>query len=206
MDYLNALNSSNCPSSDKTVLTALIATLGECETNIKTACAAPTYNKTQITECTPIVTGFVAEVEKCFKLNSNPTAACECWESDAMAELEMGLKGCVIKPSEANVTDAFKACKVAVSTCNKAQVEAIPALVNCTQTEADLVAEAETVANNIAALDSAKAAIEAVASSTRNARAAAETCADLLALVDARKFSKQNLSFTNLTLLHFSPC
>merc|ERR1712029_897166 len=111
-----------------TVLTALIATLGECETNIKTACAAPVFNQTQITECTPIVTGFVAEVEKCFKLNSNPTAACECWESDAMAELEKGLKGCVIKPSEANVTDTFKACKTAVSTCNKANVEAIPIL------------------------------------------------------------------------------
>ena len=208
MDDLIAANASSggCPAGDQTVVTALIATLGECQTNIETACAEPMYNQTQIDECKPIVEGFVAEVEKCFGLNSDATAACECWESDALAELETGLKGCVIKPSEANVTDAFKACKTAVSTCNKAQVEAIPALVNCTQTEADLVAEAETVANNIAALDSAKAAIEAVASSTRNAKAAAETCADLLALVDARKFSKQNLSFTNLTLLHFSPC
>merc|ERR1712115_440020 len=76
-------------------------------------------------------------------------------------------------------------CKGAVSSCNKAQSSAIPVLVACSKTEADLVAEAETVANNIAALDSAKAAIEAVASSTRNAKAAAETCADLLALVDA---------------------
>merc|ERR1712029_1183768 len=148
-----------------TVLTALIATLGECQTNIETACAAPVFNQTQITECTPIVTGFVAEVEKCFKLNSNPTAACECWESDSMAELEKGLKGCVIKPSEANVTDTFKACKTAVSTCNKAQVEAIPILVNCSKTEAELKAEATAVANNINSLNSAKPAIEKVAKS-----------------------------------------
>merc|ERR1711902_189004 len=185
LDYLKALNSSNCPSGDATVLTALIATLGECETNIKTGCAAPVYNKTQITECKPIVTGFVAEVEKCFKLNSNPTAACDCWESDSMAALEKGLKGCVIKPSEANVTNTFKACKTAVSTCNKAQVEAIPILVNCSKTEAELKAEATAVANNINSLNSAKTAIEKVAKSTRSAgRAAAGDCVTFTALVD----------------------
>merc|ERR1719384_2390781 len=186
LDYLKALNSSNCPSGDATVLTALIATLGECETNIKTACAAPVYNKTQITECKPIVTGFVAEVEKCFKLNSNPTAACDCWESDSMAALEKGLKGCVIKPSETNVTNTFKACKTAVSTCNKAQVEAIPILVNCSKTEAELKAEATAVANNINSLNSAKTAIEKVAKSTRSAgRAAAGDCVTFTALVDS---------------------
>ena len=110
----------------------------------------------------------------------------------------MGLRGCVIKPSEANVTDAFKACKAAVSTCNKAQTEAIPALVNCTVTEADLVAEAATVANNIAALDSAKTAVEAVASSRAGAgRAAATDCPGYTALVEARKFFNQKPFFKN---------
>ena len=85
LDYLKALNSSNCPSGDDTLLTALIATLGECETNIETACAKPMFNQTQIDECKPIVEGFVAEVEKCFDLNSDAAAACDCWESDAMA-------------------------------------------------------------------------------------------------------------------------
>merc|ERR1719350_1930857 len=185
LDYLKALNSSNCPSGDATLLTALIATLGECETNIKTACAAPIYNQTQIDECTPIVAGFQAEIEKCFKLNSNPTAACDCWESDSMAELEKGLKGCVIKESEQNVTDTFKECKKAVSTCNKDRVLAIPLLVNCSKTEAELKAEATAVANNINSLNSAKAAIEKVAKSTRSAgRAAATDCVTFTALVD----------------------
>merc|ERR1719362_175735 len=130
MDDLVAANSS-CPAGNQTEIDALIATLGECQMNIETACAVPMLNQTQIDECTPIVEGFVAEVEKCFGLNSDPAAACECWESDALAELYEGLKGCVIKPSEANVTDAFKACKTAVSTCNKAQAEAIPVLVAC---------------------------------------------------------------------------
>ena len=131
LDYLIAANASGCPAGNQTELDALLPTLGECQTNIETACAAPIFNQTQIDECTPIVEGFVAEVEKCFGLNSDAAAACECWESDAMAELYEGLKGCVIKPSEANVTDAFKACKTAVSTCNKAQAEAIPVLVAC---------------------------------------------------------------------------
>ena len=198
MDYLIAANASGCPASDQILLDALVATLGECKMNIEVACAMPMLNQTQIDECTPIVEGFVSEVEKCFALNSDPAAACECWESDAMAELEMGLRGCVIKPSEANVTDAFKACKGAVSTCNKAQTEAIPALVNCTVTEADLVAEAETVANNIAALDSAKTAVEAVASSRAGAgRAAATDCAGFTALVEARKYFNQKPFLTN---------
>ena len=85
LDYLNALNSCKCPASAKTELTALIATLGECQTNIETACAKPMFNQTQIDECKPIVEGFVAEVEKCFDLNSDAAAACDCWESDAMA-------------------------------------------------------------------------------------------------------------------------
>merc|ERR1719350_2755661 len=164
LDYLKALNSSNYPSGDATLLTALIATLGECK---------------------PIVAGFQAEVEKCFKLNSNPTAACDCWESDSMAELEKGLKGCVIKESEQNVTDTFKECKKAVSTCNKDRVLAIPLLVNCSKTEAEPKAEATAVANNINSLNSAKAAIEKVAKSTRSAgRAAATDCVTFTALVD----------------------
>ena len=158
MDDLVAANSS-CPAGNQTEIDALIATLGECESQISTACATPLINQTQIDECKPIVEGFVAEVEKCFGLNSDAAAACECWESDAMAELEMGLKGCVIKESEANVTAGFKSCKGAVSSCNKAQSSAIPVLVACSKTEADLVAEAEQVANNIAALDSAKTAV-----------------------------------------------
>merc|ERR1712147_269403 len=139
-------------------------------------------NQTQIDECKPIVEGFVAKVEECFGLNSDAAAACECWESDAMAELEMGLKGCVIKESEANVTSAFKSCKGAVSSCNKAQSSAIPVLVACSKTEADLVAEAEQVANNIAALDSAKTAVEAAAS--RSIRAVATNCTEYIALVE----------------------
>merc|ERR1712032_1649441 len=175
-------NSSNCPTSTLLLLAALKATLGQCQTNIETACAKPIYNKTQIDECTPIVVGFVAEVEKCFGLNSDPAAACDCWESPVMAELEKGLKGCVIKPSEKNVTDTFKACKTAVSACNKASIEAIPVLVNCSKSEADLKAEATAVANNIAALKSAKTAISKIASSTR---AAATDCITLVALVEA---------------------
>merc|ERR1719468_1379539 len=95
-----------------------------------------------------------------------------------------GLKGCVIKESEKNVTDAFKACKGAVSTCNNAESEAIPVLVACSVSESDLVAEAETVANNIAALEGAKAAVEAAAASRRQ-RAAATVCAEFISLVDA---------------------
>merc|ERR1740123_1341667 len=181
MDDLVAANSS-CPAGNQTEIDALIATLGECETQISTACATPMINQTQIDECKPIVEGFVAEVEKCFGLNSDPAAACECWEGDAMAELEMGLKGCVIKESEANVTAAFKACKGAVSSCNKATSSAIPVLVACSKTEADLVAEAEQVANNIEALNQAKTAVEAAAS--RSIRAVASNCTEYIALVD----------------------
>ena len=137
MDDLVAAGASGCPAISQALLTTLVATLSECQTNIETACAAPMINRTQIDECTPIVEGFVAEVEKCFGLSSDPAAACECWESDAMTELYEGLKGCVIKESEANVTAGFKACKGAVSTCNKAQVEAIPVLVNCSKSDAD---------------------------------------------------------------------
>ena len=103
-----------------------------------------------------------------------------------MAELLTGVKECLIKPSEVDVTDVFKACKGAVSTCNKAKIEAIPVLVNCSKSEAALKAEAETVANNIVALDSAKTAVEAVANSTR---AAATDCAGFIVLVKARKLS-----------------
>ena len=175
-----------------TELDALVATLSECQTNIETECAMPEYNQTQIDVCTPIVEGFMYEVEKCFGLNSDPAAACECLESDALAELMEGLKGCVIKKSERFVTDAFMDCKRAVSTCNKAETEAIPVLVACSKTEADLVAEAETVANNIAALEGAKAAVEAAAASRRH-RAAATNCTEFIALVDMREFSKQSL-------------
>ena len=191
LDDLVALGS--CPAGNATELDALIATLSECQINIETACAEPEYNQTQIDECKPIVEGFVSEVEKCFDLNSDPAAACECWESDALAELEEGLKGCVIKESEKNVTDAFKACKGAVSSCNKAEAEAIPVLVACSKTSADLVAEAETVANNIAALEGAKAAVEAAAASRSGRhRAVATNCTEFIALVDARKFSAQS--------------
>ena len=74
----------------------------------------------------------------------------------------------------------------------KAKIEAIPVLVNCSMSEADLKAKAETVANNIAALNSAKTAVETVAKSTKGgfSRAAATDCAGFTALVDARKFSK----------------
>merc|ERR1711976_762695 len=186
LDDLKKANASGCPAGNVTELDALVAILEECQTNIDTACAEPEYNKTQVDECKPIVEGFVSEVEKCFGLNSDAVAACECWESDALAELEEGLKGCVIKPSEANVTAAFKDCKTAVSTCNKAQTEAIPVLVACSKTEADLVAEAETVANNIAALEGAKTAVEAAAATRRRqSRAAATNCTEFIALVDA---------------------
>merc|ERR1712051_127741 len=182
MDDLIAANATGCPAGNQTEIVALIATLGECQTNIETDCATPMINQTQIDECKPIVEGFVAEVEKCFGLNSDPAAACVCWESEAMAELEMGLKGCVIKESEANVTAGFKACKGAVSTCNKAQTESIPVLVACSKTEADLVAEAAQIANNIGALNQAKAAVEAAAS--RSIRAVATNCTEYIALVD----------------------
>merc|ERR1711971_365632 len=181
MDDLVAANSS-CPAGNQTEIDALIATLGECETQISTACATPMINQTQIDECKPIVEGFVAEVEICFGLNSDPALACDCWEGDAMAELEMGLKGCVIKESEANVTAGFKACKGAVSSCNKATSSAIPVLVACSKTEADLVAEAEQVANNIGALNQAKTAVEAAAS--RSIRAVATNCTEYIALVE----------------------
>ena len=191
MDYLIAANASGCPAGDQILLDALVATLGECKMNIETACAVPMLNQTQIDECTPIVEGFLAEEEKCLLFNFDEAAACECWESPTMAELLKGVKDCVIKPSEANVTDVFKACKGAVSTCNKAKINAIPVLVNCSKSKADLKAKAETVANNIAALDSAKTAVEAVANSTRAGagRAAATDCAGFSALVKARKFS-----------------
>ena len=193
MDDLVAANSS-CPAGNQTEIDALVATLGECESEISTACATPLINTTQIDECKPIVEGFVSEVEKCFGLNSDAVAACECWESDALAELEEGLKGCVIKPSEANVTAAFKECKTAVSTCNKAQTEAIPVLVACSKTEADLVAEAETVANNIAALEGAKTAVEAAAATRRRqSRAAATNCTEYIVLVDSRELTKQRM-------------
>merc|ERR1712051_604794 len=182
MDDLIAANATGCPAGNQTEIVALIATLGECQTNIETDCATPMINQTQIDECKPIVEGFVAEVEKCFGLNSDPAAACVCWESEAMAELEMGLKGCVIKESEANVTAGFKACKGAVSTCNKAQTGSIPVLVACSKTEADLVAEAAQIANNIGALNQAKAAVEAAAS--RSIRALATNCTEYIALVD----------------------
>merc|ERR1712051_1106878 len=182
MDDLIAANATGCPAGNQTEIVALIATLGECQTNIETDCATPMINQTQIDECKPIVEGFVAEVEICFGLNSDPALACDCWESDFMAELEMGLKGCVIKESEANVTAGFKACKGAVSTCNKAQTESIPVLVACSKTEADLVAEAAQIANNIGALNQAKAAVEAAAS--RSIRAVATNCTEYIALVD----------------------
>ena len=193
LDDLVAANGS-CPLGNVTLLDALVATLTECQTNIETKCAEPEYNKTQIDECKPIVEGFVSEVEKCVGLNSDAVAACECWESDAVAELEEGLKGCVIKESEANVTAAFKACKGAVSTCNKAQTEAIPVIVACSKTAADLVAEAETVANNIAALEGAKTAVEsAAATRRRQSRAAATNCTEFIALVDEREFPKPRM-------------
>ena len=191
LDDLVAANSS-CPAGNQTEIDALVATLGECETQISTACAIPMINQTQIDECKPMVEDFQAEVLECFELNDDAAAACECWESDDMAELEESLKGCVIKESETNVTDAFKECKKAVSTCNKVQTEAIPVLVACSKTESDLVAEAETVANNIVALGEAKAAVEAAAASRRQ-RAAATNCTEFIALVDAREFSAQSL-------------
>ena len=113
------------------------------------------------------------------------------------------MKGCVIKKSERFVTNVFMDCKRAVSTCNKAQTEAIPVLVACSVSESDLVAEAETVANNIAALEGAKTAVEAAAASRRH-RAAATNCTEFIALVDAREFSIQSQIFKHLFLL-FSP-
>ena len=187
LDDLVAANAS-CPAGNVTELDALVATLSECQTNIETACAVPEYNQTQIDECQPIVEGFQSEVEKCVDL-TDPADACGCWESPELAALEEGLKDCIIKPSEANVTAAFKACKGAVSDCNKAESDAIPVLVACSKSESDLVAEAETVANNIAALEGAKTAVEAVATSRRH-RAAATNCTEFIALVDAREYYK----------------
>merc|ERR1711983_584406 len=182
LDDLVAANVS-CPAGNVTELDALVAILSECQTNIETACAVPEYNQTQIDECQPIVEGFQSEVEKCVDL-IDPAAACVCWESPELAALEEGLKDRIIKPSEANVTAAFKACKGAVSDCNKAESDAIPVLVACSKSESDLVTEAETVANNIAALEGAKTAVEAVATSRRH-RAAATNCTEFIALVDA---------------------
>ena len=187
------MNSLDPNPSEQFVIDVLITTLGECEAQITAACTPPLIDMTQIDFCVPVVNGFTAEVEKCSNLTRDPVTACECWESDTLAEFAEGLKGCVIKPIEANVTVTFLECKAAVSTCNNAQIEAIPVLVNCSNPTTDLVAQAETVANNIAALEGAKTAVEGRWYGKRRVkRAAATTCTEFIALVDAREFSNQS--------------
>ena len=63
-------------------------------------------------------------------MESTGEEACSCWEKDISGLYESVL-GCVIKPSENNVTERFKECKTAVGDCNKAQGKAFDVYVDC---------------------------------------------------------------------------
>jgi len=195
-DYNQAANNManivpSCPNNLTFTAEFLSFELGLCNTSITENCQPPIYNQTQIDECKPIVTTFMQETEVCYNLTRDETGtdACECWESEELKKIYDALAGCNIKESNENVTNSFKECKKAVSECNRAETDAFPVYVNCSNNQInidDLKKEAELLANNINALTQAVTAVEkAIAPARRRIiRAAATTCSDFIGLVE----------------------
>merc|ERR1711971_41649 len=195
-DYNQAANNManivpSCPNNLTFTAEFLSFELGLCNTSITENCQPSIYNQTQIDECKPIVTTFMQETQVCYNLTRDETGtdACECWESEELKKIYDALAGCNIKESNENVTNSFKECKKAVSECNRAETDAFPVYVNCSNNQIninDLKKEAELLANNINALTQAVTAVEkAIAPARRRIiRAAATTCSDFIGLVE----------------------
>ena len=118
----------SCPAYLAPEAELLSIVLGTCETNITASCQPPKVNQTQIDDCKPLVEAFINKIKVC--VESTGEDACNCWEKDKSGLYESVL-GCVIKPSEYNVTERFKECKTAVGDCNKAQEKAFDVYVDC---------------------------------------------------------------------------
>ena len=118
----------SCPSYLAPEAELISNELGTCETNITASCQPPEVNQAQIDDCKPLVEGFIDKTKVC--VESTGEDACSCWEKEISGLYESVL-GCVIKPSENNVTERFKECKTAVGDCNKAQEKAFDVYVDC---------------------------------------------------------------------------
>ena len=198
-DYIQAANNMvnivpSCPPDLVFYADSLTLELETCNTSITENCQPPIYNQTQIDECKPVVTAFMQETEVCFNQTKDATGtvACGCWESEALKNISDALAGCNIQESNENVTLSFKKCKNAVSDCNKAETDAFPVYVNCSNNQIkidDLKKEAELLDNNINALSQAVTAIEKVTAAARRRiiRAVATTCPDFIGLVEKRE-------------------
>merc|ERR1712172_335227 len=141
-DYNQAANNManivpSCPNNLTFTAEFLSFELGLCNTSITENCQPPIYNQTQIDECKPIVTTFMQETQVCYNLTRDETGtdACECWESEELKKIYDALAGCNIKESNENVTNSFKECKKAVSECNRAETDAFPVYVNCSNNQ-----------------------------------------------------------------------
>ena len=126
-----------CPS-EESAFKKLVQKLRSYQTNITVNCQPPSINQTKIDECSPIVEGFISEIEECFDYTQIGDgmaieAACKCWQDATLAELFEPLKkDCVIKDIQDIVKMRFRECKTAVSDYKKAQTEFLPLYKNCT--------------------------------------------------------------------------
>ena len=177
--------------------------LGTCEKNITESCQPPEVNQAQIYDCKPLVEAFINLTKECYKLTNvedvSGTDACDCWESKELKDLFVNLTFCVIKDSEQNVTDRFKECKNAVSSCNKEKTAAFPVFVNCSYNPIeDLEADAKLLADNINALNQAVTAVENAAAPARRRiiRAAATNCSDFIGNVEKREYLISNFKIS----------
>ena len=118
-----------CPPEAAPAAELLSIELGTCEKSITVSCQPPVYSQTLIDECKPEVEAFTKELDVCEELTGEE--ACNCWQSDIFSDLYESVLDCVIKESEANVTERFKECKNAVGDCNKLQTEAFNVYVEC---------------------------------------------------------------------------
>merc|ERR1712233_241949 len=169
-------------------LTALAAKLNGCEASVKAACATenfPTPNMTVVSACNSSMHEFKAMVDTCAAMKENGTEACACWTKSNFTALEKIVRSadCKIKTSQTAMVAQLTACKGNFSACKQAEDDGMKAMSSCSTSSADLLASAKTLTANSAGLDSAKTKVDSLANSTsRKARAAAASCAEIITI------------------------
>merc|ERR1712088_673384 len=139
---------------------------------------------TEVSACVSSMETFKGMVDKCQMMKDNGTEACSCWSNDNFTALVTTIKGCKISSDQKLVIAQLSACKGNFSACKQAEDDGMKAMSSCSTSSADLLASAKTLTANSAGLDSAKTKVDSLANSTsRKARAAAASCAEIITIV-----------------------
>merc|ERR1719507_9447 len=114
----------------------ILATLGKCEQNIKTACNSSFAGGSmteQVNRCKTIAINADETLQgfaTCFSRNKDPSSLCSCISELALNETEI-FERCDIKKSHAQVKDQKDACKGNISICKVNALATVGAVTGC---------------------------------------------------------------------------